>query len=186
MSPKKMMIAFVVIAAAIWMFSDMQRDASRAASTEADQSNLAPDVTFLSLYDDDAAELSDYRGQYVLLNFWATWCGPCVKEFPRLLEFAADNSEDLQLITLSLDKTPRLAKTFIDALQGSDESSLENAFHSWDEGGTIGNEIFQTYRLPESILIDREGRMVKKYVGELNIPDLLQIEQMIEASADPS
>ena len=67
------------------------------------QANIsAPDFTFQDL-DGKTHKLSDFRGKTVILNFWASWCTPCVIEFPQMLELASNNQKNTIFIFLSLD-----------------------------------------------------------------------------------
>lgn len=72
----------------------------------------APDWS-AKAYDGSAIKLSDFRGKYVLIDFWATWCGPCKAEIPNLKEVYNDFAgEKFEMIALSLDKDIGLPKAF--------------------------------------------------------------------------
>jgi len=74
--------------------------------------DTAPDWTATG-YDGTEFKLSDYRGQYVLFDFWATWCGPCKAEFPNLKAVYEDfGGERFEMIGLSIDKTIDLPKEY--------------------------------------------------------------------------
>jgi len=104
--------------------------------------------------------LSDLKGETVLLNFWATWCGPCQIEMP-LLQAAQDRYPD-QLVVLAInnDESPAIIQSFIDKL-GLKLTILLDP----------GAEVTQNYRVrgfPTTIMIDGQGVMRYQHVGELN------------------
>jgi peroxiredoxin len=112
----------------------------------------------LPLLDGASVSLASLRGRVVLLNFWATWCAPCEAEMPAMQRLhTALASKDFALIAVSLDKEraeveqfrQRLGLTFPIALDPAKGVSTQ----------------YQTYRYPESYLIDREGRILSRYVG---------------------
>lgn len=73
----------------------------------------ATDFTLKSLAGDNVS-LSDYKGKVVLVNFWATWCAPCLKEMPKLNEMQAElGDKGLQVISISADDPKDLAKVKI-------------------------------------------------------------------------
>lgn len=111
--------------------------------------------------------LSQLRGKYVLLNFWATWCGPCVAELPLIKKVRDDFPEDqLEIISVSEDNTKR---------------DLENGIKKY---GLNWTHVFKDMRLvtkyqisggiPLTFLIDKEGRIVFLHVGSLSDTDELR------------
>jgi cytochrome c biogenesis protein CcmG/thiol:disulfide interchange protein DsbE len=108
------------------------------------------------------------RGQVVLLNLWATWCGPCRREMPsmeRLHQRLA--GEGLRIVAVSLDAPPGGASVF--GAAGGDVAAFVRehglTFTIWhDPTGAVGRT-FRTAGLPESYLLDRRGRIVKKVIG---------------------
>jgi thiol-disulfide isomerase/thioredoxin len=126
----------------------------------ADDPAPAPDVAFLDA-NGDTIKLDALHGQIVLVNFWATWCAPCIKELPALDALQADlGGDDFRVLLVSVDRKgaevadPFLAdlglghlKTAIDA-----KSELVRAF------GAAG--------LPTTYLLDREGRVRGRLQGD--------------------
>lgn len=120
--------------------------------------NPAPDFELRDI-DGKTVTLADYRGQVVLLNFWATWCAPCKIEMPWFVEFEKMHKDKgFSVIGISLDEDgwdqvkPYLerAKLNYRILMGNEEVAMRY-------GGVDA--------LPTSFLIDREGRIASVHVG---------------------
>ena len=115
--------------------------------------------------------LGDYRGKVVLLNFWATWCGPCVAEVPRFSAWQKRYAAaGLQVIGVSMDDGGAVVKRFLRRTPLAYPIVLGDARLGRLYGGING--------LPQSFLIDPRGRIVARYVGEL---DLARLQMQIKA-----
>jgi peroxiredoxin len=115
---------------------------------------LAPDFTLSD--ENTTVHLADYRGKVVLVNFWATWCGPCVEELPSLLELHHDQPS-LAILAVSIDEDPGayarfLARRHVDLITVRDPS--ESAA-----------KLFHTEMWPETYVLDRRGVIRRKFVG---------------------
>lgn len=112
--------------------------------------------------------LSSLRGQRLLVNFWATWCPPCVEELPLLSAFYNENKADgWHLLGLAVDKaapvTQFLARTpvsFPVALAGLEGTELSRML-----GNNVG-------ALPFSVLFDADGRVHQRKIGQLDAAEL--------------
>ena len=135
-----------------------------------------PDVTF---NDPDGAEvtLAGFRGKPVLVNLWATWCAPCVKELPTLDKLARTNV--IQVVAISQDMGPHAS--VVAFLQAHEIATLD-AYQDpkMALSGSLGAEV-----LPTSILFDSEGREVWRYVGDLDWTSAGAARLLAEAGAAP-
>ena len=117
--------------------------------------------------------LSSYRGKVVLLNFWATWCEPCLTEMPTFVEWQKQyGSGNFQVIGISMDDaTPEVIAT-VSRLQLNYPVLMGDEYLGAAYGGVLG--------LPVTFLIDRDGKIQVRYQGasltQINsdIQDLLQ------------
>jgi thiol-disulfide isomerase/thioredoxin len=121
--------------------------------------HLAPPNDVLTDASGAEFRLSDYNGKVVLLNFWATWCGPCQKEIPGFVEFERDYGKDgFAVIGVSLDEAGWKAVRPIMELQKINyRVALGNDV--W------AKEIRGVDYLPASFLLDRKGLILLKHVG---------------------
>jgi len=114
--------------------------------------------------------LEEWQGRPVLLNYWASWCGPCIKEMPDLDAFASAQAEDgVQVIGIALDeaetvraflqRVPVGYPVLIEAVPGGESGS------SGQFGNTHGV-------LPYSVLLDAQGRVVRTRLGPLSVEEL--------------
>lgn len=123
----------------------------------------APDFE-LSDLDGRKVKLSDYRGKVVVLNFWATWCPPCVQEMPSLTRLHESlGPRGVTVVTVSVDEDEQALRRFV-ANHGVRVPVLR------DPGRTVSNR-YQTYKYPETYILDRQGRLVEKVIGERDWSD---------------
>ena len=112
--------------------------------------------------------LSQLRGQVVLLNIWATWCGPCQQEMPSMQRlYDALRPEGLRIVAVSIDAKPGQPDDGGHA--GGDVAAFTRefglTFDIWqDPGGAISRD-YRTTGVPESFLVGRDGKIVKKVIG---------------------
>ena len=108
----------------------------------------------------DAVSLSRFRGKVVLLNFWATWCGPCKREMPDLDRLQAElGGSDFQVVALSSDRGgPAVVQPFYDDV-GVQHLAVYN-----DRRAKVQRD-FGVRGLPTTVLIDRQGRELGRLVG---------------------
>ncbi|MDH1703176.1 TlpA family protein disulfide reductase [Comamonas terrigena] len=117
--------------------------------------------------------LQQFAGKPLLVNFWATWCPPCVRELPLLSRFAQEQPQ-VQLLGLAVDQAAPVQKflarqplAFPVAMAGAGGSTLTR---------TLGNV---TGGLPFSILFDTRGNVKQRKIGELSSADLQQWAQSL-------
>ena len=119
----------------------------------------APDISF----SDEAGNrltLADFEGKVVLLNFWATWCGPCVREMPELDALEATlGGDDFEVMALSIDREgPELVDPFFT------QHELINLARYYDQTGRAPGA-FEAFGLPTTVVIDADGNWVGTLQG---------------------
>jgi thiol-disulfide isomerase/thioredoxin len=104
-------------------------------------------------------QLASFKGKVIVLNFWATWCGPCKAEIPSLVELQHQYGDDLVVLGFSVDDTPDKMKPYAaeykinyPLLVGNGREDVQNAY------GPL-------WGIPVSVIIDREGKIAKKHSG---------------------
>ena len=103
----------------------------------------------------------DFGGKVLVLNFWASWCGPCVQEAPSLNEFQKMlASSGVVVLGISVDRNEKLYEQFVKRFQFS--------FPTARDPEEDISALYGTAKFPESYIIDRNGKVVRKYAG---LPD---------------
>ena len=121
--------------------------------------NQAP-VFELEAADGGMVGLEDYRGQVVLLNFWATWCAPCRIEMPLLQStFESFKDQGLVILGIDFDEPADLVSAFGDELGLTFPLLL-------DPGGKVQQQ-YKVRGYPTTVVLDREGHVQSYYIGVL-------------------
>ncbi len=116
----------------------------------------APDFTLVSV-EGDTIRLSDFRGQVVILDFWATWCPPCKAEIPSFIEIYNEyRDRGVVILGVALDQPAKVRK-FYEDYQMNYPVVIGNRSLAARYGGITG--------IPTTFVIDPEGRIYRKYVG---------------------
>jgi thiol-disulfide isomerase/thioredoxin len=129
--------------------------------------DAAPDFKVEGL-DGKALSLADSRGKVVLLNFWATWCGPCREEIPDLIALQQKYKDQLQIIALTVDEDNAAMVKKVVAQSGINYPVAMSPADVRAQYGGIG-------ALPTSFILDTQGRIVQKHEG-LRDPVLYETE----------
>jgi peroxiredoxin len=115
---------------------------------------------------------NSFGGKVLILNFWATWCPPCLEEFPALNRFAARNKDSgVVVLGVSVDKNESLYKRFLE--------NTRPEFQTFRDPEQNINSKYGTFQFPETYVIDAKGKVIKKYIGVIdNFPEL---ERLVKA-----
>ncbi|MGE0862935.1 MAG: TlpA family protein disulfide reductase [Vicinamibacterales bacterium] len=153
-----------------------QPQANRGAASRSGLFTAAPEplpaFTARTL-DDRTLRSAEWRGKVTIVNFWATWCAPCRAEIPDLIRLQTKYRDHLRIIGFSADEgDPTPVRNFIAAMKMDFPNvrvtpQLDRLF-----GGV--------HALPMTLLVDREGRIVKKHMGAI---DARSVEAEVRALA---
>jgi thiol-disulfide isomerase/thioredoxin len=150
----------------------LQPHAIETASSQNLRAQKPPEFSFADYRAKSRTDLNlnAFKGRLVLLHFWATWCAPCVIEFPKLIELANLYPDDIAVIAVSTDSTTDIIDQFLKKFPEDIQQKSKNAnfIVVWDKDKKISQDLFQTIRLPETIILNREGFMQEKIIGDLD------------------
>jgi peroxiredoxin len=129
----------------------------------------APEFVINGL-DNKPVKLSDYKGKYVMLDFWASWCGPCRQENPNVVkQYSLYKDKGFNILGISLDKDKDLWKQAIAA----DKLTWKHASELKEFEGTTPS-LYRVYFIPTNFIIDPQGIIVAKNVTGSDLEDFLK------------
>lgn len=130
----------------------------------------------------EMVDLDSFAGRVVLVNFWATWCEPCEQEMPAMQRlYARFAREDFELLAISIDEEPEKIDEFV--------ARYALGFPILLDPGKKVAGAYQTMGVPESLLVDRQGRIVERYVGPREWDSdeyVARIQALVGASGEPA
>ena len=155
-------LALLTLNASPGLYFDHAGATGGAPATSACPANAKSANMNFTLKDVDGKDvkLASLKGKVVLLDFWATWCGPCKIEIPWFIEFQKKYGKDgLQVVGVSVDDTQAKLKPYVaqmkmnyPVLQGLDHDDIQDAY-----GPLFG--------IPVTVVISRDGKICAKHVG---------------------
>lgn len=110
-------------------------------------------------------KLSDLRGKYVLVHFWATWCSTCTVEMPQLNQMVAHFKDNPNLVILGLSLDESGKGNGWKAVEAFEKTIPVTMRVLMDSRGAVADQ-YGTYALPETYLVDPQGVIVRKFVGD--------------------
>ncbi|MCU7556783.1 thiol-disulfide oxidoreductase ResA [Macrococcus capreoli] len=159
----------ILLAIAFIVYVSINKDGNKVVKV----GDKAP-VFELKTLDGGKVNLKDYRGKGLILNFWGTWCKPCLEEMPDLNR--AHNlykDQNVEVLTIHVKNSPQQIKQFFSALDekvtlpvGLDDGDVLSAYNAND--------------LPNTFVIDKNGKIVAHHKGQMSKEDIQKYMEMVK------
>lgn len=168
MSKKHLLASVVALLLAFGMYSFWGHFKQRFENKEIGRQNQILDsmesqgIPPLSLptLSGDKFSLDLIKGKVAFINFWASWCDPCVREFPSMLQLVDHFKGDLVLVAISNDENKEDMENFVKAFG----AKRKNVYILWDPKREV-SESYGTTKLPETYLVGPDLKLIRKIVG---------------------
>ena len=132
--------------------------------------SIAPDFTMLDMEGNEVT-LASFFGKPIVLNFWASWCGPCKMEMPEIQKFYDKYGQEIHFLLVSVDDSLDAAKTFI--------SDSGYTFPVYFDTTSVGAYTYGASSIPLTFFIDAQGNLTAYYMGAMSESILQQGVDMI-------
>lgn len=157
------LVLLAVLAVFVWSDTTLANEESKV---------LVPDFALVNSAG-ETFRLSDYRGQIVVLNFWASWCPPCRAEMPEFQELHTEFEESGEAVLFLLNQIDGRQET---AKKGTEYLESNNlTMTNLLDYGSVGRQIFGIPGLPTTVVVDAEGYMSGYVVGATTKATVLQM-----------
>jgi len=156
-------------------------EAPPASTTEEEQeqaparqlADTLPDFTLANLAGQPQS-IKAFGGKPMLINFWATWCGPCLREIPMLKELQAARP-DIQIVGIAIDRREPVEK--FAAEQAFNYPILVGQSEAWEAAAALGVDV---YALPFTVFAGADGTLLGVHTGELHAEHLAEFRAVID------
>jgi len=163
----KIILGLVILAALIFTIYEVIQDKTTVSVGE-----KAPNFA-LKTVDGQTVQLSDLKGQGVLLNFWGTWCGPCKSEMPAINQANQKDLKGVKIIAVNIRETPSDVRKFYKRYHLNFTTVL-------DRNGKV-TDTYHIDNIPSTFLIDQNGMVVKKITGPMkSVDDVVKYLKQIQ------
>jgi thiol-disulfide isomerase/thioredoxin len=171
MDKKITIIVIIILLTGTFAFSYLNNDDSEYNRPEVgvEVGKSAPDFELTDL-NGDSVQLSDYRGQKVFLNFWASWCPPCRAEMPDVQRLYEEDFEDFRIIAVNVGENKAVASEFIMKNNLDFEVILDNE-----------KEVSREYLvrgIPTSYFLDENGVIINKISGVISYKKMIELAEL--------
>lgn len=139
-----------------WISFDLTSALNLESSSIMETDVPAPDFELLSI-DGDIVSLSGLKDKFVVVNFWATWCGPCIQEMPMLEDYYHKYSPDLVILGINQQESPNVVREFLEQITISYPILL-------DRSAELA-PVYNLMALPVTVFIDQEGILRFHHIG---------------------
>ena len=152
--------ATMLLAGGVQAYPGMEKQAQTQVQSSVDLINVLPKpfpIEAVSFKDSkgDAVDFSQYKGKVIMVNMWATWCPPCVRELPAISRFSAKiGSDDFEVLPVSIDlEGNKQVEPFLTSL------GMENFNTYYDKEQKLG-QVFPLDTIPATFILNREGELI--------------------------
>lgn len=164
-----LLVLVIVIGGGMLLYRNLGQniDLGEAIPSESVPENLAPDFTVTDA-DGNEVKLSDFRGKGVVLNFWASWCGPCKSEMPHFQEAFEEHGDEVQFLMVNM------SSAFGDTQEAAQDLLSENGytFPVYYDTKTECAYSYGVTGIPMTFFIDKDGNLVSGKSGMISAEDL--------------
>lgn len=129
-----------------------------------DERTPLPDQTLPAFGDGEPVGLAGYRGDRLLVNFWATWCVPYVTDMPAIQQISTQADGEVRFLSVNVQESPTKAVAL-----------LREVGVTYDQASDLAAELFRRiggFGMPTTLLVDADGTIVYRYTGELDTEQL--------------
>ena len=130
----------------------------------ADAAFALPPTTLEGFAGGPAVDLADFRGEPLIVNFWATWCAPCVKEMPEFTKASAEFGDQVGFLGVDVEDAPPNAEPFVERLGIDYPLAIDPRREFYREVDNFG--------MPTTLLVDADGIVRYRHTGPLDLPQL--------------
>ncbi|SDK57669.1 Peroxiredoxin [Paenibacillus sp. OK060] len=167
------LIGMAALLTAVWAIYQGTSSSEPKITGAIEAGATAPEFTAVNS-DGEQVKLSDYRGKVVMINFWASWCTPCVREMPKIKQIAQTYQNDVEALFVNVGEAKGTIREFMEKQQFDFPVII-------DVTGKVSG-LYRITGLPATMIIDQEGIFSHILLGELtkDIPLQQWLEETVQ------